>query len=623
MDDFELELKKGFLDEAGQHLDASEQAFLNLDGAQNNPQELGPILDQLFRLAHNLKGTSRAVGFGDIAEFTHELEEYLLKLKNRDLPVTDSSVDLLLECNDYLKTMISGLCHNMESRFDTTDVRGKIHAQILGQTAATSKGQNHKSEKAQKIHSEVEVETSNMIEEEWSTKKKHPPTNAGESKNASADYDSSIDLKAKSEASSSSQDGDHEGRGGGGGGGRQSTVIDETIRVPLSRIEKLNNFVGEMVIMQTVLNQQRFEQNQELINKSIIQMGKITKEVQSISMSLRLLPIRGIFSKMQRIVRDTSKVLGKRVRLHLSGEETEVDKTILELINDPLVHTVRNALDHGLEENAERPALNKSLEGNVWLRAYHESNFLVIEVEDDGRGIDPDRVFKKAVERGLIPASAKLTTEESNQLLFHPGFSTKAEVSEVSGRGVGLDVVKTNIEQLNGLLELSSELGKGSKFKISLPLTLAVIDGMVAMISGERYVVPVSQVHETVQLRKDAIEFVTGGGEVLNLRGEVIPLIRLNQILRRKKNEMSLGHSEIAIINRKGKQAAALLVDDIVRKQQVVIKKLGPEVRIQDGFTGSAIMGDGKPVLILDLHEILTNLSKKQTSNLKTEMRAA
>lgn len=588
MDEFELELKKGFLDEAGQHLDACEQVFLSLDGAQGNSVALGPILDQLFRLAHNLKGTSRAVGFGDIAEFTHELEEYLLKLKNQELPVTDSAVDLLLECNDYLKLMIGTLCKNMNARFDTAEMRGKITSEISG----TAHDRHLKgSGSSQAVNPSGNNRVVESVTEATEVYLKQNSV-AGESMQWDSQLAGGKDGRSKGPSAAS----------------KQAASIDETIRVPLSRIEKLNNFVGEMVIMQTVLNQQRYEQNQDLINKSIVQMGKITKEVQSISMSLRLLPIKGVFSKMQRIVRDTSKVLGKRVKLHLSGEETEVDKTILELINDPLVHTVRNALDHGLEENSERQTLGKEYEGNVWLRAYHDSNNLVIEVEDDGRGIDTKRVFKKAIEKGIVSPDANLTEDEIKMLIFHPGFSTKSEVSEVSGRGVGLDVVKTNVEQLNGQLELISELGKGSKFKISLPLTLAVIDGMVATICGERYVVPVSQVHETVQLRHEAISFVSGGGEVLNLRGEVMPLIRLREILKRKGAET--GHAEIAIINRRGKQVAAMLVDDIIRKQQVVIKKLGPEVRIQEGFTGSAIMGDGKPVLILDLHQIIGNASK-------------
>lgn len=602
IDNFELELKKGFLDEAGQHLDDCEQAFLDLDNLQGDSEALGPILDQLFRLAHNLKGTSRAVGFGDIAEFTHELEEYLLKLKNRDLSVTDDCVDLLLECNDFLKSMISGLRLNLNARFDSSKLRSKIHDLIQGRVTHSFKPpvslNVQKIEPTSVIIEKVE-ENKNMSKNNHSPVQELPPN----SNNDEFEEAETNEWSVKKESQLNKKNSDNRNAES-----KLNVTIDETIRVPLNRIEKLNNFVGEMVIMQTVLNQQRFEQNQDLINKSIAQMGKITKEVQSISMSLRLLPIRGVFSKMQRIVRDTSKVLGKKVRLHLHGEDTEVDKTILELINDPLVHTVRNALDHGLETNEEREKLGKPSEGNVILKAYHESNYLVIEIEDDGRGIDHQYIHKKAIEKGLVKIEDKLTKEECYQLLFLPGFSTKASVSEVSGRGVGLDVVKTNVEHLNGQVELVSEVGKGSKFKISLPLTLAVIDGMVATVAGERYVVPVTQVHETVQLRNEAISYVSGGGEVFNLRGEVMPLIRLHEVLKRKKVENT--HAEIAIINRRGKNSAALLVDDIIRKQQVVIKKLGSEVRIQDGFTGSAIMGDGKPVLILDLHEILSKAAK-------------
>jgi two-component system chemotaxis sensor kinase CheA len=381
---------------------------------------------------------------------------------------------------------------------------------------------------------------------------------------------------------------------------------EESIRVSLSRLEKLSDFIGELVILQTVLNQHRAEIPSQLLQRTIGQLGKLSKEIQDISMSLRMIPIKQQFQKLQRIVRDTSKSLGKGVDLALEGEQTEVDKTVLEHIGDPLVHIVRNAIDHGLEMPDERRAAGKPQNGRVVIRAFHQGNNLIIEVRDDGKGIDPKKLLKKAVEKGVIRAGQQLSDQEAMMLLFAPGFSTKDQVSEISGRGVGLDVVKTNVERLSGQVQLESEIGRGSCFRVVLPLTLAIIDAMVVQMGEERYVVPVNNVHETVQPRKEDVHFVTGRGEMLALRDQVIPLFRLSHVLKNgggsKERE---AHSCIAIIVNARKQPFAVLVDDIIRQQQIVIKKLGSEIRNQKGLTGSAILGDGKPALILDLNDLV------------------
>lgn len=389
-----------------------------------------------------------------------------------------------------------------------------------------------------------------------------------------------------------------------------SSTKDESIRVALSKVEMLNNYVGELVILQTVLNQRgQHHLEDELMKKSLHQLGKLSKEIQDIAMGLRMVPIKTTMAKMTRIVRDTSKSLNKHVDLEIIGEETEIDKTVLEHLADPLVHIVRNAIDHGLESTEQRIESGKDQSGHVQIKACHEGNNLVLEVIDDGKGIDPNIIRTKAIEKGIINSQSHLSDLETINLIFHPGFSTKEQVTEVSGRGVGMDVVKTNIERLSGQVIVMSEVGKGSTFRIQLPLTLAIIEGMVVNISDERYVVPFIQVSEFLRPNKDDIHFVSGIGECLDLRGEVLPILFVEEALKQPLKEKSI-NTKTAIIITSGRGKYAVLVDEVVNQQQIVIKKLGREIRDQEGFMGSAILADGRPAIILDLIELFSQHKK-------------
>ncbi len=591
MDDLDKEMKMSFIDEARQLLEAAEQCFLDLENAGDNPE----IIENIFRLAHNMKGTSRAVGFGEVAEFTHQLENLLLKIKEGKLAIDDETVDLLLACNDHLKHMVDELMLDMDAKFDSAELIAKIVVKLEGGSIGSMS--SHEEEAP---YEEVTHESAPEFHAE-STPEVSSPAVALEVAPASHEA-------AKPAPQASNAHGDH-GSGGGkkSGGGGQQQQIDESIRVSLSRLEKLSDFIGELVILQTVLNQHRNEIPSQLLQRTVGQLGKLSKEIQDISMSLRMIPLKQTFAKLQRIVRDTSKALNKEVDLTIFGEQTEVDKTVLEQVSDPLVHIVRNAIDHGLEMPDEREQVGKPKAGRVQIRAFHQGNMLVIEVTDDGKGIDPQRLIKKATEKGIVPAGAVLNEQEALNLIFHPGFSTKDQVSEISGRGVGLDVVKTNVERLGGQVQLESEVGNGSVFRIMLPLTLAIIDGMVVQVGDERYVIPIANVHETVQPRREDVSFVTGKGEVLNLRDQTLPLFRLGSLLKlpsATKNQKE-AWSSIAIIANSRRQPFAVLVDDILRQQQIVIKKLGAEIRVTKGLAGSAILGDGKPALIIDLNDLL------------------
>ncbi|MDR3607844.1 MAG: chemotaxis protein CheA [Oligoflexia bacterium] len=591
MDDFEAELKAGFLEEAAQLMVDTEQCFLALESSPHDPV----ILEKLFRLAHNLKGSAKAVGFNELGAFTHELESYLLKLKNGDIKTHAESVSLLLQCNDHILKMISALKADFNAQVDGTHLLEEIRRQIAGQTAEASPQSVAPPAPAEPVVAAQPEEAPVSVVETLP----EPEVPAVEAVEAVAEPVAAVVAPVEPAAvapvielvPSAPQ---------------AQAPADESIRVSLGRLEKLINFVGEMVILETVLREQIQSSNTGLVRKTVHQLGKVTKEVQDISMSLRMVPLKQTFMKMQRIVRDTSGALGKKIQLNLQGEETELDKTILEHLGDPLVHLIRNAVDHGVEAPEARVAKGKPEQGNISLNAYHHSGSLIIEVRDDGGGLDPQKLKAKAVEKKILKPDAVLADKEAYQLIFHSGFSTKAQVTDVSGRGVGMDVVKTNIEKLQGDIQIESEVGKGTCFRIRLPLTLAIIDAMVVLCENERYVLPLSHMHESIKPQESDIHFISGVGEILCLRNENLPLYRLNQLLGKRSAKASESVSDyIAIVVRVGAEPFAILVDDILGQYQVVIKKLGDEHRNLKGFSGSSILGDGRPALILELTELV------------------
>lgn len=629
MNEFEKEVKMDFLVEATQLLNDAEQAFLALESDKHN---MG-LMNEIFRLAHNLKGTSRAVGFGDVAEFTHEWENLILKLKEGQIEVTDDIVSLLLECNDHVSVMIKTLNMDLDSRFDSSEIISKIKSALGGNYSHNGQAKADATE-ASADESFITPENIEIIENfEKNLNETVPDSMMFESEKsveshiAKAEAVKASEAKpqaeviplAKKESATSPAPAAPAAPKVEKKEAAKAVVEDDSIRVSLSRVEMLNNVVGELVIIQTVLNQHRDQVQSSLMLKSLSHLAKLSKEIQNISMSLRMVPVKSTLQKMQRIVRDTSKALNKKVQLELMGEETEIDKTVLEYLADPLVHIVRNAVDHGLETTEGRVAAGKKEEGKIVIQAFHEGNNLVIEIRDDGKGINHEVIRAKAIEKKLISPNATLTKDELVNLIFHPGFSTKSEVSEISGRGVGMDVVKTNIEKLAGEVKVFTEVGKGSTFKVVLPLTMAIIEAMVTVIGEERYIIPLSQIYESLSPTPDLVEHVNGIGECLKIRGHVIPLFKISKTLQRNVKEKPI-KDQIAIIVNDEDKSFAVLVDDILHQQQVVIKKLGVEIRNQKGFMGSSILGDGRPAFILDLIELYSGSMKKKKSNFFEEM---
>lgn len=607
MDDFEKELKVGFLEEAAQLIADAEQCFLVME---SNPTDQAN-LEKIFRIAHNIKGSARAVGFETLGAFTHEFESFLLKCKNGILAINGRSVSLLLKCNDFVRECLETLKLDLAAQPVNPElvqelVQFKESSEAVTELAATAVETAAFSEQElvpEELFAGTIPDAAAFMEENVVTET-HAPTPLVQPAALQAidpfqelEKAAALSLVKVPPAPAAKS--------------AVAAQSDESIRVSFSRLEKLLNFVGELVILQTVLKEQAYGSNPVQLRRTVDQIGKVTKEVQDLSMSLRMVPLKQTFQKMQRIVRDTSQVLGKKVNLILEGEETEVDKTVLESLSDPLVHLIRNAVDHGVEMPEARVAKGKSEAGNVYLKAFHQSGRLVIEVKDDGGGIPGERLKQKALEKGILKPGQTLTEKESIHLIFHPGFSTKTEVTEVSGRGVGMDVVKTNIEQLQGEISVETVLNGGSTFKITLPLTLAIIEGMIIKSNDEKYVIPLTHVHESVKLEKDAVQWASGIGELLLLRGETIPAIRLSSLIHTGK-KANPEDDRIAIVIRTQAKPFAILVNDILGQHEVVVKKLGAEVQHLKGYGGSAILGDGKPALILELSDLIQTVPLKR-----------
>ncbi|WP_312147935.1 chemotaxis protein CheA, partial [Brevundimonas sp.] len=387
-----------------------------------------------------------------------------------------------------------------------------------------------------------------------------------------------------------------------------AAVAPVTIRVDLDRVDRLINVVGELVIQQAMLAQRVMESG--LARSSDIALGLedlelLTRDIQDSVMAIRAQPVKSVFQRMPRLVREVAEMTGKRVRLVTSGEDTEVDKTVVERLAEPITHMLRNAIDHGLESPEEREAAGKPAEGTVRLAALHRSGRIVIEIADDGKGINRPRVRGIAVDRGLIAEDAVLTDDEVDNLIFLPGFSTAETVTDVSGRGVGMDVVKRSIQALGGRISISSVPGKGSTFTLSLPLTLAVLDGMVVGAAEQTLVAPLSAIVESLTPRVEDIHYVGGHDAVIRFREEFVPLVDVGRVMGFRDDATPLMGGVVMIVETEAGSRAALLVDAINGQRQVVIKSLETHYRHVDGVSAATILGDGSVALILDIDALV------------------
>jgi two-component system chemotaxis sensor kinase CheA len=585
------ELLGEFHAEAVDHLQQIEAALLALDQQPEDPEALNSI----FRSFHTIKGNAGFLGLVPMQALAHEVESLLDLARNRKLRLHAAIITEILSSRDALSVLTQQVAVALEKGQLPEEIVPVSHLiravkkLAVPDGAASSAVASSAPVAAPSAKPEAEMISFAASEAPVST-----PAAPAETVPSIVPLAPSRDAaKAASNAVEAAALG-------------KNTAGNQTVRVNTEKLDSLMDVVGELVIVQSQLIETS-RQNGGVgsnLQRNVAQLSRITKELQHTAMSLRMIPIKPTFQKMERLARDLARDFGKKVTFATSGEDTELDRTVVEEIGDPLVHMVRNALDHGLESSADRAAKGKSENGLLHLCAYHQGSNIVIELQDDGRGIDPDRIYKKAIENGVIAAGAVLSREEIYALIFAPGFSTAEKVTAVSGRGVGMDVVKRNIDKLRGKIEITSEVGRGSTFKIKLPLTMAIIDGLVVRVGTDRFILPSTSVQRALRPTRESISTIHGQGEVLDLRGKFVPVHRLHRRFGLPGEAVNPWDGIVVIVENAGK-VSALLVDEMVSKQEVVIKNLGAYMQNLPGVAGAAILGDGSIALILDPGSLL------------------
>ncbi|EPW0081548.1 chemotaxis protein CheA, partial [Campylobacter coli] len=579
------EILEDFLVEA---FELVEQIDHDLVELETNPEDL-ELLNRIFRVAHTVKGSSSFLNFDVLTKLTHHMEDVLNKARHGELKITPDIMDVVLESIDRMKTLLNSIRDNGNDTAIGMDIEP-----ICARLTAISEGESpngvenetpveapQKEEPAptpepevdvnQLSDSEVEAEIERLLkarkaEDQARRAQKKQNTAASTTSKPAASTPKAENMEKKVPAS------------GGGGGG-----MDQTIRVEVKRLDHLMNLIGELVLGKNRLLkiyddvEERYEGEKflEELNQVVSQLSIITTDVQLAVMKTRMQPIAKVFNKFPRVVRDLSRELGKQIELEITGEETELDKSIVEEIGDPIMHMIRNSCDHGVEDPATRAANGKPEKGIVQLKAYNEGNHIVVEITDDGKGLDANSLKAKAIEKNLITEreADQMTDKEAFALIFKPGFSTAAKVTNVSGRGVGMDVVKTNIEKLNGVIEIDSELGKGSSFKLKIPLTLAIIQSLLVGTQEEFYAIPLASVLETVRVPIDDI-YTIEGKNVLRLRDEVLSLVRLSDVFG-VKQVLESGDQTYVVVIGVAESKLGIIVDTLVGQEEIVIKSMG------------------------------------------------
>jgi two-component system chemotaxis sensor kinase CheA len=557
------DLVQDFILETEEIIEALDHDLVELETRKDDLD----LLNKIFRGAHTMKGASSFLGFDKMSSVTHHAEEILNKLRKNEITVTPGIMDILLEFVDSTKTIVSDIKEGTNNA-DVTDLINRL-----------------------KLANDGKLPDSGG----------RPAAGGG----VSAAPQKNVEQVKKAAMS-----------------------IEQTIRVDVSRLDSLMNLVGELVLSRNRIGQisgdleKKFEGEFliEQLMETTSQIGLITTELQLAVMKTRMVPIGKVFNKFPRMVRDLCRDMGKDVDLVISGEETELDKSVVEEIGDPLIHMIRNSVDHGVEHPDVRRKKGKPDKGTVNLSAYHEGNHIVVEIKDDGAGMDAEVLKMKAVEKGVITAdeAKNMDPEAAYGLVFKPGFSTAAKITDVSGRGVGMDVVKTNIEKLNGIINIESELGVGTRFRLKLPLTLAIIQALLVDISGEIFAIPLVSVIETVRIKETEIHSFEGR-DVLKLRDSVLSLIRLDEIYELQE---SLDDDIYVVVVGLAEKRLGFVVNKLVGQEEIVIKSLGDYLSGNEGIAGATIMGDGRVRLIIDVAGVM-EIAQKMPRRFRKKKTAA
>jgi len=580
MDEEDRGILWDFIVEAQDNLQTIEVSLINLE---QDPSDLETI-NTIFRPFHTIKGVSGFLNLNKVNKLAHSAENLLDKARDGEIVIDTMIVDIILDAVDKLKRLIIVQKDRLEgagSSEEAVDI-----APLLTRIEEINSRQEAIGDKpVGEILVQKGAITSEDLDEGLERQKEEPDKKIGE-----------IFVEAKladsKEVVSALRDQKKFGK----------RRVDLHVKVDTRKLDNLVDLTGEMVIAQAMLRQNPYissVKDQKVI-QNLGQLKQITSGLQMTAMSMRMVPVKHTFQKMVRLVRDLSKNSGKEVVLEMYGEDTEIDRNVVEELYEPMVHMIRNALDHGIESPDERESAGKERRGNVTLRAYHKGGNIIIEITDDGKGLNKDRIIEKAKKNNLIDDESKLTETEIFDLIFQPGLSTAKEVTDISGRGVGMDVVKKAIEKLRGRVEITSDPGHGSTFIISLPLTLAVIEGMMVRVGKEKYVIPTLAILESFRPSKDQCSTVEGKEEMILLRGTLIPLIRLDRLFGVQSDSYHPWEGLVVAIENAGVKRCILL-DELLGKEEVVIKSLGESLKETKGIAGGAIMGDGRVGLILDM----------------------
>ncbi|MFP6010921.1 chemotaxis histidine kinase/response regulator CheAY2 [Helicobacter pylori] len=661
MDDLQ-EIMEDFLIEA---FEMNEQLDQDLVELEHNPEDLD-LLNRIFRVAHTIKGSSSFLNLNILTHLTHNMEDVLNRARKGEIKITPDIMDVVLRSIDLMKTLLVTIrdtgsdtnngkeneieeavkqlqaitSQNLEGAKERTkeapqkENKEEAKEEIKENKAKAPTAENSASDNpladepdldyanmsAEEVEAEIErllnkrqeADKERRAQKKQEAKPKQEVTPTKETPKTETPKAPKTETKAKAKADTEENK-------------APSIGVEQTVRVDVRRLDHLMNLIGELVLGKNRLIriysdvEERYDGEKflEELNQVVSSISAVTTDLQLAVMKTRMQPVGKVFNKFPRMVRDLSRELGKSIELIIEGEETELDKSIVEEIGDPLIHIIRNSCDHGIEPLEERRRLNKPETGKVQLSAYNEGNHIVIKISDDGKGLDPVMLKEKAIEKGVISErdAEGMSDREAFNLIFKPGFSTAKVVSNVSGRGVGMDVVKTNIEKLNGIIEIDSEVGVGTTQKLKIPLTLAIIQALLVGVQEEYYAIPLSSVLETVRISQDEI-YTVDGKSVLRLRDEVLSLVRLSDIF--KVDAILESNSDVyVVIIGLADQKIGVIVDYLIGQEEVVIKSLGYYLKNTRGIAGATVRGDGKITLIVDVGAMI-DMAKSIKVNITT-----
>ena len=579
------ELLAEFAVESKEHLENIEQEILEIEeGGKNIDVDL---VNKVFRGVHSIKGAAGFLGLNVIKTLAHSLENLLNLIRSEELVPTAGIADVMLRSGDMLRNLLNDIANS--NSVDVSDLVSELEAAVSGEESSVES--HNSTDKAAAASSIAEV--GGVVDNAPSTEQELQSTSTEPITETLAEPPKTAPKEANNTKPQSSAS--------------RPTAAESSIRVSVGVLDQLMNLAGELVLNRNHLLQALASNERQGLEAASTELDQVTSNLQEAIMQTRMQPIGNVFGKFPRVVRDLSSKLGKECKLEVEGKEVEVDKTIIEAIGDPLTHLIRNSVDHGVEMPADRISNGKEASGTIWLRAFHKAGKVCVEIQDNGAGIDPGRIKAKAVEKGVISAerAEQMCDREAVRLIFHPGFSTAEKLSDVSGRGVGMDVVRTNIERLGGNVDVESEVGVGTNIRVALPLTLAIIPSMILECSGERYAVPQASVAELVRLRAEETAERIGSvksAEVLRLRGKLLPLVNLTESLgleQEQSDSDQTGPLNIVVVET-GQLSYGLVVDRIHDSEEIVVKPLGRHLKNCKTMAGATILGDGRIALILD-----------------------